>query len=702
MLTARTTRLRRALMATLGALVATPVLLGAQPALATVATDEVQDEVTASVRIAGEGDLVPGDDLRLQVTVDNASTVDVPESVATVALGDGPLRQQSALTAWLSGDDDVQQRARRTVGWLETPAIAAGQRGSFELTVPAGNLGIRDDPSVWGVRLLALDLDLGEGRDVQARSSITWLPEGVESQQRLATVVPLTSGVETTTGVLDESQLTALTGEQGRLRTRLDAATAAGATIAVDPMVLASIRSLGASAPASAAEWLADLEASALDSFLLGYGDVDPIELLRAGGAALRAPASLEFAIDPADFVEEPAPAPSPSGSPTATPTAEAPDDDGTALPDVAALTAWEPTLPELAWPVGAVAPTQLDGLAGLQRALLDDRSLADAPTDSARIDTAVPTVVERSAVSRAVAQAASATTTAAWQSAIARAKALLAVDARAGTATVVTAMPRDGAETPRFGDTLRALTEVGWSSPGSLVEAFDEPAADAEAADVAVPERQAAVEGLVTASLGLDAIASAVDEPATLLGERRTALLGLLSSAWRDSPDWAAAVDAERAEITALGGSITIIGDTINQLSSHSELPITVSNGLPQRATVYVTVTPSNPSLSVVNERVELVVPAGGQARAIVPVESVANGAVTLTVSIASATGAAVAAPAFLDLNVQAGWETAITGTFAVLVGLIFVGGIVRTVLKRRKARAAASSGEQEADERG
>ena len=62
--------------------------------------------------------------------------------------------------------------------------------------------------------------------------------------------------------------------------------------------------------PAGYGVTTADLEASALDSFLLGYGDVDPVELLRAGGAALRAPASLEFAIDPADFVEEPAPAP--------------------------------------------------------------------------------------------------------------------------------------------------------------------------------------------------------------------------------------------------------------------------------------------------------------------------------------------------------------------------------------------------------
>ena len=129
----------------------------------------------------------------------------------------------------------------------------------------------------------------------------------------------------------------------------------------------------------------------------------------------------------------------------------------------------------------------------------------------------------------------------------------------------------------------------------------------------------------------------------------------------------------------------------------------ITVSSTLPQRATVYVTVTPSNPSLSIEDQLVELVVPANGQARAIVPVESVANGSVTLTVAIASATGASVAAPAFLDLNVQAGWETAITGTFGVLVGLVFIGGIVRTILKRRRARATAGQvADVEADARG
>jgi Na+/glutamate symporter len=121
----------------------------------------------------------------------------------------------------------------------------------------------------------------------------------------------------------------------------------------------------------------------------------------------------------------------------------------------------------------------------------------------------------------------------------------------------------------------------------------------------------------------------------------------------------------------------------------------------------VYVTVTPSNPSLSIEDQRVELVVPANGQARAIVPVESVANGSVTLTVAIASGSGDSVAAPAFLDLNVQAGWETAITGTFGVLVGLVFIGGIVRTILKRRRARSATEQGDVqsadiEADARG
>lgn len=710
MLTARANRLRRALVATLGALVALPVLLAAQPALATVEPDGAADAVTASVRIADEGDLVPGEDLVLQVTVDNASTIDVPEAVATVALGDGPLRQESALTSWLAGDDDVSLRARRTVGWLATPAIEAGQRSSFELTVPSGNLGIRDAPSVWGVRLLALELDLGEGRQVQARSSITWLPEGIDSQQRLAVVVPLTSGIETESGVLDESELTALTNPGGRLRARLDSAIATGATVAVDPMVLASIRLLGASTPASAGDWLADLEAAQLDSFVLGWADVDPVELLRAGGSALRAPASLEAEIDAADFAEAPEPDPStstaaPSASPT--PPAEEPVEGGTVLPDVAALTAWEPTLTEVAWPVGAVGLGELQGLVGAQTVLLDDRSLAQTPADSARIDASTATILERSSVSTAVARAASATTTAAWQSAMSRVRALLAIAARADTGTIIAAMPRDGADTPRFDETLRALNELPWSSPGTLTEALDEPAAEVEAAEVAVPERQASVDRLVGASLGLDAIASTVEQPATLLGQRRTALLGLLSSAWRDSESWGPAVEQEIAAIATVNGSISIIGDTINQLSSHSELPITVSSTLPQRATVYVTVTPSNPSLSIEDQRVELVVPANGQARAIVPVESVANGSVTLTVAIASGSGDSVAAPAFLDLNVQAGWETAITGTFGVLVGLVFIGGIVRTILKRRRARSATEQGDVqsadvEADARG
>jgi hypothetical protein len=72
-----------------------------------------------------------------------------------------------------------------------------------------------------------------------------------------------------------------------------------------------------------------------------------------------------------------------------------------------------------------------------------------------------------------------------------------------------------------------------------------------------------------------------------------------------------------------------------------------------------------------------------------------VANGDVQLRVSLSSASGTPISTPSFVDVNVQAQWETAITvGIGALLLG-IFGFGIWRNIAKRRRAKRAGTDGE-------
>ncbi len=89
---------------------------------------------------------------------------------------------------------------------------------------------------------------------------------------------------------------------------------------------------------------------------------------------------------------------------------------------------------------------------------------------------------------------------------------------------------------------------------------------------------------------------------------------------------------------------------------------------------------------------RVPLTVEANSQAGARVAVQSVANGDVVLEVSLSTVSGQPISLPSFVDVNVQAQWETAITVSIGVLLLGVFGFGIWRNIAKRRKARRAQS----------
>ena len=133
-------------------------------------------------------------------------------------------------------------------------------------------------------------------------------------------------------------------------------------------------------------------------------------------------------------------------------------------------------------------------------------------------------------------------------------------------------------------------------------------------------------------------------------------------------------------------GSPFAILGD-------RSALPLYLENKTDSVATVLLNLTPSNSILSIEGSPIEVTVQPQSQTRVSVPVQSVANGTVTVQLQLVSTTGVAIATPVDVSLTVQAGWETAITWIFGVAFAGLFVGGLYRTFRKRRRARDEARS---------
>ena len=151
---------------------------------------------------------------------------------------------------------------------------------------------------------------------VTSTSTMIVPPEG-GAEAGIGVIVPITADA-TAGGLLTATELTELTAPTGSLTNQLDAVDGTAAILAIDPAILAAIRVLGSSAPASAVEWLVRLESLANSRFALQFGDADVAAQMQAGLSRPLPPLSLQAYIDPANFAT-PAPDTTPTPSPTAT-----------------------------------------------------------------------------------------------------------------------------------------------------------------------------------------------------------------------------------------------------------------------------------------------------------------------------------------------------------------------------------------------
>ncbi|MDO7883163.1 DUF6049 family protein [Salinibacterium soli] len=507
----------------------------------------------------------------------------------------------------------------------------------------------------------------------------------------LAIIAPIVAPPGST-GLIPADLLEQYTSPTGLLTRQLDAVAGRPVTLAIDPMILVSIRLLGSTASEPVSAWLARLEAVSNESFLLPYADSDVTLATQAGSSAVLAPRSLDFAIDPTLF--------GPSAEPTAEPTA---DPDMPALPTGDELLEWDSAFPDLVWPRAAsVVGSDLGVLAasGFGTVILSSGNVSRDARLGPAVDVAgTSAIVTDDTVSAALDAAASTlipddlpAALGALRSAIAQAGAV-----QDGQAAVVASLDRS---VPLTGNSVAAtIAALESDAAVSLVPlstaASGSTTGGASLVDSPQPaDRVAVVARLLQADAAEERFATIVEDPTTITSPRRLALLGLLATGWEDNPTgWQTATDEFLEASTDLLGAVQIVTTSnFTLLADSATLPIPVRNDLGQSVTVYVTVRPETAQLAVTDTLVAVTIEPNAQARAQVPVQAISNGTVQVLITLTSTAGVAIGAPAVAEINVQAGWETPIVLVIAGIVVLVFGIGIVRNILRRRRARSAES----------
>lgn len=633
------------------------------------------------------------------------------EHTATVRVGTEPLRDAAALEGWI--EDARAPGALEALDRIDLAGADADAREDTEVIVPEDALGDRG-PGVYPLSATAPDLPT-------ARSVLVLHDAGAATP---ALVVAITAGARST-GVIPGADLATLTGPDGHLTALLDAVEGTGATLAVDPAIVASIRVLEASAPPTATAWLERLTALPNPRFALQYADADVTAQAAAGAAALLAPTSFAYALPSA--TDEPGgetepetndtettgtgangSEPSSTGSaatadPAATPDPSAtPDPDAstapvdtealTAIPGAAGTASRSPVLwPAQGFATASLLPRLAELAPGAVTLLSSDALAAPAPPGGgSAAGTEVATYSADTADALAAAAVADPETAPAARAELA-ARAYFDGAGIDGGALVAFDRADPTVPLPALRDALLTLTARG---PAATLSSLrdDRPLTVRDEAPVGVVsagDRAAAFTELTAEDEALAAMAGALVDPGLLTGRERAVHLQLLGASWAtDASAWDAAVDAyaDRRMDTLQAISIRPL-TTVQLLGSEASIPVFIENGLPWPARVVLEADVDNLRIDV-EERRELIAEAGVNTPERLPVSArVGRGSVTLSLVLTTPDGAQLGPERTADVVVRAEWETIGLATLGTIVALLLVVGLVRTLRRRRRA---------------
>lgn len=683
--------LRGAVALALGSalLVASP--LAAAPASA--ATIEPDDgAVSVSLTTGQYGVMAPGGTLTTTVTITNTTSDELSGGRATIELNRTPLADDAALSAWL--DDGTADGAFGPLGTEQTEAVQASESTSVSLVTSPSALGDLAE-GVYPIRVSMAGASTG---DVTATGATSVLIVSAASDAQISVLVPITA---TPAGgaLLTADELTALTAPDGALTAQLDGVVGTAAVLAVDPLIPASIRALGTSAPMDAVVWLDRLESLSNERFALQAGDADAAVQADAGLEQPLTPLPLTSLLSEDDFDGADVD-PTPSPTPTATPTESAtPVPTEVVLPTDEELLAVPGDLGGIVWPVANVTTADL---AVFDHYLSDAAAATVLPSTSIGSSTGAlvdidgeDVLVYDAEASAALSEAAAADDEAARERSIA--EGLAALSFSTDENTLMIGLDRD--ET-RSADALRQ-TILSVSALGRSAALTSLREGDVDSATLTGAEddgRGAALTQLLDDEKSLTAFSSILDDPTLLLSPERLQLLRVIGVGAAEEY-----ADAAAAHHTANLATLDAVGvqepSAIQLFTAAAPLPVWVRNDLPWPVNVTLSAAPSDARLDV-QPSAEVVAQPASNTRVKLPVEArVGSGELNVTFSLASPTGVHIGTDQTAAVTVRAEWERIGLGILGGLIALLLVLGIVRTVVRRRRGATKNDDAEDDAD---
>jgi hypothetical protein len=643
--------------------------------------------------------------MTLTITIENSTTSALAAGTLAVESGTEPIDSREALTEWLSGGGKVE--SDRSVAGVLVPALAAGASHTITpIVVNADLLGLEAEAGAY-----PLDATYTSDKTVVAATeTIVHAPDASDRPLGVAVAAPITAPPGTT-GLLGADALALYTSPTGVLTRQLDGLIDRPVALGIDPMIIASIRALGSAAPASAVNWLERLSRSTNESFPLQFADADASAQAQAGLPGLLNPTSLLYSLNPENFTAPVTPdgeatdpadplAPEPTTDPTATPSPTPAPDEPT-LPTLAELTEWPYSTDGIVWPaddavVGADLP--VFSASGATTTVVSSRNVTTEEgytTGAAGTAGDASVLVSDAAASAALREAATAVTTTDQLDALADLAGqmmVIASEEDAPARTLLLTLDREWPPTgSRLSDAISGLLAMPTVSSRVLSSAASqEPAAVAIEDAPQSADRIALVNRLHTREAGITAFSTMLDDPALLTGRERAEILALLAVSWRsDNEAWARAVSTHDSATTTTLESVSITATSpILMVSNQSSLPFSVRNEYDQPVTVVLQASSSSLKLNV-DSSVTQKIAANSRESVRVPVEArLGNGEVTVRLQLYSPQSAVIGQSAFVPVTVRADWEGIGAAVLVALVALLFIGGLIRTVRKRRTER--------------
>jgi hypothetical protein len=522
-------------------------------------------------------------------------------------------------------------------------------------------------------------------------------PQATTAPLAISVVVPLTAqpGED---GLLDAAALEAMTAPSGTLSRELDEVLATSATVALDPMLLTSIRVLGTEAPDSAVEWLARLESAPNEVFLLAYADADLSALARAASLDLAEPIGFDFALDPGAF--GPPLTDTPSASPTPTPTGDGGDDDPPPRPTTEELLAWPDAIGRIAWPsAGSVIGADLPAYAAADydAVLLSSANVSETSGARADLD-GVAGLVADSAASDLFREASTSIDPATRGDVVERLGVALdgLAAAHPGRSVVLTLDRRTTFTFSALEEVYRAVEVRDSTRMTGLAEVLKGPSEAAAVVDGEAAPHIAEAPALAAALRSEASFASVLTDPRQLTAPRRLELLALLAVPEVAASDWADRARSFLIRSTEILGSVTIVDTgSVVVASSQTSIPIRIANALDFAVTVRVSAVPLRPLLRI-DGPAEVTVEPGSSKTVGLDAQAITNGRVSVRAELSSPTGVSIGEPRTFQADLQAQWET-VGIVVGVLAAVVFAGGIVRNIVgRRRKAARERPAGDE------